>query len=68
MNLSYSWYWNDEPIISGDRVHIAGDDSTSTLKVKNVQASTDEGNYVCKITNSTGGSVETQPAKLTISK
>ena len=37
------------------------------LTVKNVQTS-DEGLYVCKITNPTGGSVETQPAKLSISK
>ena len=68
MNLLYSWHRNDKPIVSGDRVHITSDDSTSTLKVKNVQGESDEGSYVCKITNPTGGSVETQPAKLTISK
>ena len=68
MNLSYCWHRNDEPIVSGDRVHITGDDSTSTLKVKNVQACSDEGLYTCKITNPTSGSVETLAAGLTISK
>ena len=68
MNLSYCWHRNDEPIVSGNRVQITGDDSTSTLKVKNVQASSDVGLYTCKITNPTGGSVETQPAEVTISK
>ena len=33
---------------------------------KNVQASSDEGYYVCKITNPDRGSVETQPAELII--
>ena len=68
MNLSYSWHRNDEPMVSGDRVHITSDDSTSTLKFKNVQASSDEGLYTCKITNPTGGRVETLAAELTISK
>ena len=68
MNLSYSWHRNDEPIVSDNRVQITGDDSTSTLKVKNVQGSSDEGLYTCNITNPTGGSVETLAAELTISK
>ena len=65
MNLSYCWYRNDEPIVSGDRIHITGDDSTSTLKLKNVQASSAEGSYMCKISNPTDGSVKTEPVRLT---
>ena len=68
INLSYCWYRNDEPIVNSDRVQITSDRSTSTLKIKNVQTSSDDGSYVCKITNPTGGSVETHPAKLNTSK
>ena len=47
---------------------ITQDKGTSTLHIENVQPNDDEGYYTCKIRNPTGGSVETMPAQLTISK
>ena len=64
-NLSYSWYHDDVPLVSNGRVKIIQQTDASILQIEDVQPSDDEGYYVCKISNSTGGSVKTEPAQLT---
>ena len=63
-DLTYSWYHNDVPLVSNGRVKIIQHADASILQIEDVQPS-DEGYYVCKISNPTGGSVKTEPAQLT---
>ena len=64
-DLTYSWYHNDVPLVSTDRVKIIQHTDASILQIEDVQPSDDEGYYVCKISNPTGGSMKTEPAQLT---
>ena len=56
-DVKYSWYHQK---IAGKTML---SEKTSTLTIENVQLS-HEGDYLCKITNPTGGFVETKPAQL----
>ena len=59
-DLSYEWHHQTTERISG----VGG--NNLTLRINNVKFN-DEGDYVCTISNRTGGTVKTNPARLTTS-
>ena len=59
-DLSYKWYHKTAKRTS----EVGGNDPA--LHIDNVK-SADEGDYVCTISNPTGGTVKTDPARLTTS-
>ena len=62
-NLTYTWHRQNAEQLYDKRV-VVGD--TQILRIAKVKSS-DEGYYVCTICNTSGGSVETNPAQLTTS-
>ena len=64
-DLSYTWYRQATKQLSKtDQRVIVG--NTRILRIEKVESS-NEGYYVCLISNPTGGTVETSPAQLTTS-
>ena len=64
-NLTYTWHRQPaKQLLPNEKRAVVGD--TQTLRIDKVESS-DEGYYVCTICNTTGGSVETNPAQLTTS-
>ena len=61
-NLTYTWYRQatEKLLLNDKRVSVG---NTQILCIDKVELS-DEGYYVCTISNPTGGSVETDPAEL----
>ena len=64
-HLTYTWYHQTtkELLPNEKRVSVG---NTQILCIDKVKPS-DEGYYICNISNTTGGSVETNPAQLTTS-
>ena len=64
-NLTYTWYRQTakQLLPSEKRVFVG---NTQFLRIDKVESS-DEGYYVCTISNPTGGTVEMKPAQLTTS-
>ena len=61
-DLNYTWYrQGTKELLPNDKRVIVG--NTLILRVEKVETS-NEGYYVCIISNPTGGSVETSPAQL----
>ena len=64
-DLTYTWHRQDtEQTLPIDKKVIVG--NTQILHIDKVEPS-NEGYYVCTISNPTGGSVETNPVQLTTS-
>ena len=64
-NLTYTWHRQTaEQLLPSEKRVIVG--NTQILHIDEVESS-DEGYYICTISNPTGGSVETKPARLTTS-
>ena len=62
-NLTYTWHHQTaEQLLPNDKRVVVG--NTQILRIDKVESS-DEGYYVCTISNPTGGTVETKPAQLT---
>ena len=64
-NLTYTWHRQTAKQLSPNEKRVVVGD-TQILRIDEVEPS-DEGYYVCTICNSTGGTVETNPAQLTTS-
>ena len=63
MDLTYTWYHQaTKQLLPNDKRVIVG--NTQILRIKKVESS-NEGYYVCIISNPTGGTVETTPVRLT---
>ena len=64
-HLTYTWYrQTTKQLLPNEKRVSVG--NTQILRINKVELS-DEGYYVCTICNTTGGSVETKPARLTTS-
>ena len=64
-NLTYTWHRQAaKQLLPNDKKVFVGD--SQILHIEKVEPS-DEGFYVCTICNSTDGTVETNPAQLTMS-